>query len=74
MAVKAQAAGKTEPQIRDYWRKYRRSALGITILMQVIITLIIALSMVVGGLAPDTLAFWVTLPATLEANSSAGQP
>lgn len=67
MAVKAQATNKAEPQIRDYWRKYRRGALAITVLMQVIITLIIALSMVVGGLTPDTLAFWVTLPATLVA-------
>lgn len=69
MAVKAKATAQTEPQIRDYWRKYHRTALAITILMQVIVTLIIGLSMVVGGLAPDTLAFWVTLPATLVATT-----
>jgi len=69
VAVKAQTPDKAEPQIRDYWRKYRRSALFITLLMQVIVTLIIGLSMVVGGLAPDSLAFWVTLPATLVATT-----
>lgn len=69
MAVKAKPVGKSEPQIRDYWRNYRRTALSITVVMQIIVTLIIGMSMMVGGLAPDSMAFWVTLPATLVATT-----
>ncbi len=65
MAVKASSPNKAEPQIRDYWRKYHRSAVMITILMQMVITLVVGLSMIVGGISPDLTAFWITLPAIL---------
>lgn len=63
MAVKA--TNKTEPQIRDYWRRYQRTARGIIILIEVVITLIVGMSLLVSGTDPTNIAFWATMSATL---------
>ena len=65
MAIVAQGTNKAERQIRDYWRYYRRTALAITILMQVTITMIVGVSLLIGGVGADDMAFWITILATL---------
>lgn len=41
----------------------------ITVLMQIVITLVIGLALIVGGEAPDSLVFWVAIIATLAATT-----
>lgn len=67
MAVSPSPAGP--PQIRDYWKRYRKSAVLITTLMQVVITLVIGLSLIVGGQSLDQFTFWITIIATLVATT-----
>ena len=65
MAVNPNAPSKPEPQIRDYWRRYRRTARIITVLMGIVITLIVGLSLLVGDVDPSGIAFWSVITATL---------
>lgn len=65
MAVKAQPISKAEPQIRDYWRRYRRTARGIIILIEVVITLIVGVALLISGVDPTSIAFMATITATL---------
>ncbi|MGB4767809.1 MAG: HAMP domain-containing sensor histidine kinase [Candidatus Saccharimonas sp.] len=53
------------PQIRDFWRRYRRTALAVTILMQLVATLIVGLSLLFGGAEPDGKVFWITMFASV---------
>lgn len=67
MAVKAkqQKKPKLEPQIRDYWRHYRRTARAIIILIEIVITLIVGLSLLLTNVDPAGVSFWSTIIATL---------
>lgn len=65
MAVKSKTSSKPEPQIRDYWRRYRRTARVVIILIEIVITLIVGLSLLVSGVDPSGIAFWSTMTATL---------
>jgi len=49
--------------IRDYWPRYRRYSVSLTILMQVGATLAIGLALIVAGVAIPTPQFWITLIA-----------
>ena len=71
MAVgdKLKAVKKSEPQIRDYWNRYHRSATIITILMEIVVTLVIGFALIVAGISPETQTFWVTMFATLVTTS-----
>lgn len=50
--------------IRDFWRNYKHSTLVTTLLMQILVTVVIGLSLIVGGALPNTMLFWITLFAT----------
>lgn len=65
MAVASQPPRRAEPQIRDYWPRYHRSAIVLTILMEIVVSLVISLSLMVGGVTPDSVAFWITLLSSL---------
>ncbi len=67
--VKSKAPTNAEPQIRDYWKRYHRSSMIITILMQIVITLVIGLALIVGGESPASLVFWLAIIATLAATT-----
>ena len=49
--------------IRDYWPRFRRYAVSLTILMQIVATLAIGLALIVAGVAIPTTQFWITLIA-----------
>lgn len=49
--------------IRDYWPRFRRYAISLTVLMQMVVTLAIGLALIVGGVALPTAQFWITLIA-----------
>lgn len=57
--------------IRDYWPRYRKRMIIITILMQIIITLIVALSLIFAGFAPTSLEFALIITATFAATVGA---
>ncbi len=59
----APLAPNTRPLIRDYWPRYKKLAVLVTVGMQLAILLIIALSLVVGGASVSTMIFWITLLA-----------
>ncbi|HEU4715693.1 MAG TPA: hypothetical protein VFS14_02580, partial [Candidatus Saccharimonadales bacterium] len=54
---------KQPTMIRDYWPRFRRYAISLTILMQMVVTLAIGLALIVGGVAIPTAQFWITLIA-----------
>ena len=53
------------PTIRDYWPRYHRFAILVTILMQLAVTAILGMSLIVAGLPIQSPGFWITLAATL---------
>jgi len=67
MAVekKSKETKRPEPQIRDYWKRYHRSAMITTTLMEILVTLVIGFALLVGGISPEKESFWITMFATL---------
>ena len=53
-----------EPLIRDYWPRYHRHAVAITLLMQLLTTVVLGMSLVVAGLPIQSPGFWITMLAT----------
>jgi len=70
VAVEQKQTGRREPQIRDYWRRYRRTARGIVILMEIVVTLIVGLALLFSDIDPTGTAFWATMTATLFATTA----
>lgn len=68
MAV-AKRAKKAAPidvtPIRDFWPKYKRRNIILTILMQATVTLVIGLALLVSGITEPSLMFAITLTAVL---------
>jgi len=63
MAVEEKQQEKQPRMIRDYWPRFRRYAVSLTILMQIVATLAIGLALIVAGVAIPTTQFWITLIA-----------
>lgn len=55
----------TSSMVRDYWPRYIRRAIVITIMMQIVITLIVGLALIVAGLSPSTPAFLIIILAVV---------
>lgn len=70
MAVEQEQTSVREPQIREYWRRYRRTARGIIILMEIVVTLIVGLALLFSDIDPSGTAFWATMSATLLATTA----
>jgi len=51
--------------VRDYWPRYRRYAITVTILMQLTLSMAVAATLIFAGLDPASLAFSVTLIAVI---------
>lgn len=61
----AESAPKKAPQlIRDYWPRYHRQAILITILMQIAVAIVAAMSLFFAGLPINSLEFIMVLVAT----------
>ncbi len=55
-----------QPQlIKNYWPRYRRQAIAITILMQIVATLAIGCAVLATGAAEPTIPFWIMLIAVI---------
>ena len=70
MAVETEQKNRPEPQIRDYWRRYQRTARAIVVLMEIVVTLIVGLALMFSNVDPRGLAFWATMAATLLAGGA----
>ena len=70
MAVETEQKSRPEPQIRDYWRRYQRTARVIVVLMEIIVTLIVGLALMFSDIDPSGKAFWATMAATLLAGGA----
>jgi two-component system phosphate regulon sensor histidine kinase PhoR/two-component system sensor histidine kinase VicK len=56
--------------VRDYWPRFRRYAVVLTILMQLVVTLIIGFALLFSGaIDPDDKALWVIMLATFVATA-----
>jgi len=68
MAIEKQS--QQPPMIRDYWPRYRKKAILLTIFMQIVMTLAIGCALIAGGVTSiDNVVFWITLIAVLVASS-----
>ena len=56
---------KKPPMVRDYWPRFHRYAISMTILMQIAGTLAVACALLVTGTIRPTLLFWIALGAVL---------
>lgn len=56
---------KKPPMVRDYWPRFHRYAISMTILMQIAGTLAIACALLVTGAIRPTTLFWIALGAVL---------
>jgi signal transduction histidine kinase len=67
VAVEKQS-DKRPPMVRDYWPRYSRKAVILTIVMQIAATLAIGGALIVGGVVSFSISFWITLIAVLAAS------
>jgi len=51
--------------VRDYWPRYKKQALLLTIVMQIAVTIVIGWALIVGGVLTTSVAFWIIMLATL---------
>lgn len=64
MAIKS--SNNTQPaMVRDYWPRYKKRAVMLTILMQIAVTIVIGCALVVGGVLTTNIVFWIILFAIL---------
>lgn len=47
--------------VRDYWPRYYRKAIALTILMQIAATIAIGGALIAGGATSATVSFWITI-------------
>lgn len=67
MAVEKQN-GQRPPMVRDYWPRYKKKAVFLTIVMQIAATTAIGGALIVGGVVTFSVSFWITLIAVLAAS------
>lgn len=67
MAVK-QPPSKRPAMIREYWPRFHKRALFLTILMQIAVTAAIGCALFVGGVTMPFISFWMTLIAIFAAS------
>ena len=58
-------APKRVAEMRDYWRIYRRNAILLSLLTQLLVTLVVGGALIVAGAHIDALPFIVTMGATI---------
>lgn len=68
MAVKKLKPAKPPAMVRDYWPRFRRRTIWLTILMQMAATLAIGMALIAGGVTTTTIVFWITIIAILATN------
>lgn len=65
------AVGKTnqqQPMVKHYWPQYKRTALTLTVLMQLVLTLFIGVALVIGGFEVTSFKFWLVMIAASTAS------
>lgn len=55
---------KRTPQLRDYWPRYQRTAHIITVAFTFLSTILIGSALLLSGLVPDTVLFWLIILTT----------
>jgi two-component system phosphate regulon sensor histidine kinase PhoR/two-component system sensor histidine kinase VicK len=51
--------------VRDYWPRYKKRAVILTILMQIAVTIVIGCALVEGGVLTTSIIFWIVMVAIL---------
>lgn len=49
--------------VKHYWPRYRRLAIFVTIAMQIILTVFVGVSLIISGIAADSVGFWIVIIA-----------
>ncbi|MDB5168131.1 MAG: putative Histidine kinase [Candidatus Saccharibacteria bacterium] len=64
MAVK-KSNNNPPAMVRDYWPRFKKRAVMLTILMQVAVTIVIGCALIAGGVLTTSIVFWIILIAIL---------
>jgi two-component system phosphate regulon sensor histidine kinase PhoR/two-component system sensor histidine kinase VicK len=64
MAVK-QPVNQPPAMVRDYWPRFKKRAILLTILMQIAVTIVIGCALVAGGVLTTSIVFWIVMVAVL---------
>ncbi len=67
MAVKSEKSLRPPAGIRDYWPRFRKKAIYLTIIMQLAVTIAIGSALIVSDVTRPTIGFWITLVAIFAA-------
>jgi two-component system phosphate regulon sensor histidine kinase PhoR/two-component system sensor histidine kinase VicK len=59
---------KRPPMVRDYWPRYKKKAVILTVIMQIAVTIAIGGALIVGDVVTFSISFWITLVAVLAAS------
>jgi signal transduction histidine kinase len=51
--------------VRDYWPRFKKRAIFLTILTQIAVTLVIGFALIASGVLTTTVAFWIIMVAVL---------
>jgi signal transduction histidine kinase len=64
MAVK-DTKNQSPALVRDYWPRFKKQSIYLTIAMQVIVTIVIGGALIVSGVITTSIAFWIIMIAVL---------
>ena len=53
------------PMVRDYWPRFKKRAMLITIITQIIVTVVIGFALIAAGVLTTSIVFWIILFAVL---------
>ena len=59
------ASHQAPDMVRDYWPRFKKRAILLTIIMQVAVTLVIGCALIAGGVLTTSIVFWITMVAVL---------
>ena len=50
-----------QAMIRDYWPQFRKKAITLTVVIQLLVTATVGGSLVIGGVEINSLLFWIVI-------------
>lgn len=68
MAVNS-SSNQPPAMVRDYWPRFKKRAILLTILMQVAVTIVIGCALVASGVLTTSIVFWIIMVAVLATTS-----
>lgn len=51
--------------VRDYWPRFKKQSVMLTVIMQIVVTVVIGCALVAGGVLTTSISFWIIMVAVL---------